>query len=203
MAIHDLTKQLNFLDAELQALLTFLAQYTDDELNKKPSENAWSVNQVLQHIMIGERGALEYLKKKTTNWKGEIKKASATSRLRAILIATALSQPLKIKAPEIATVGMLDEVEFSKIKEDWLTHRSELRKYLLSLDAALLDADCYKHPVAGKMDAWGMLDFFKSHFQRHEKQIRRTIQAVEIQTPEEVGHSFVYKLKHLVLPNSN
>lgn len=60
-----------------------------------------------------------------------------------------------------------------------MNQRKAMRDTLLCFDGSILDGETFKHPVAGVMDIWGMLSFFESHIQRHEKQIKKTLRIVE------------------------
>ncbi len=184
MIRHNLTKILDELDAELKAVLNYLSQFSNEEMNLKPAPDAWSVAQILQHLILSEEISLNYIKKKIQYHQGDIKKGGAASRLRALLLSTSLKQPFKLTAPEAVSKNLPINSDFEELKKLWLINRAQLRNYLNSIDAAFLDAEIYKHPVAGKMDVWGMLSFFEAHVQRHEKQVRKTIRTVEEIMPQ-------------------
>jgi hypothetical protein len=179
MSRNNLSKVLNELDKELTDLFAYIKQFSDKELNTKPSPDAWSVNQIIQHLIISEQAALAHIKKKISYANGNLKKASAASRLRALLLSTSMRQPLKLTAPDNSIAGMEDTAELATLKNKWWQARTELRDYLNEINDDFLDAELYKHPVVGIMDIWGMLNFFQTHTERHEKQIRKTIRIVE------------------------
>jgi uncharacterized damage-inducible protein DinB len=205
MVRQNLTKVLDEIDLELKGVLNYLSQYSNNELNKKPSADAWSVNQILYHLILSEEGSLAFIKKKIQHQQGPIKKGGAASRLRALLLSTSLKQPFKLTAPEPVSADLPEESDFEALKKRWLDSRVELRAYLSSIDQSFLEAEVYKHPVAGKMDIWGMLSFFESHVLRHEKQIRKTIRSVEDYTTtevEEVIETKDLKLQPAMIQNS-
>ena len=161
-------------DEELDALFSFIKAYSEEELNKKPNEKSWSVVQVMHHLMISEEGALNYVKKKLTLGKEHIKKASATSKLRTMLLVSSLKQPIKLSAPPVACEGIPDYANIETTQNQWLQQRNELYEFLANQPNEMFEYECYKHPITGRMDIWGMLDFFEVHFQRHFKQIHKT-----------------------------
>ena len=161
-------------DEELETLFSFIKAYSEDELNKKPSEKAWSVVQIMYHLMLSEEGALSYVKKKLTIGRDHIKKAGATSKLRAIVLVSSMKQPIKLTAPTYASENIPAYASIEEIRNQWLNQRNELYAFLTNQPSELFDYECYKHPVTGVMDIWGMLDFFEAHFQRHFKQIHKT-----------------------------
>jgi uncharacterized damage-inducible protein DinB len=179
MQRYNLIKLLDEIDEELKSIFLFLAQFSNEELNKKPAPDAWSINEIIQHLMLSEEQSLNYVKKKVQLHQGAIPKANPTSRLRALVLSTSMKQPIKLTAPEAATRDIVAFSNFNDLKERWLAFRAHLRAYLTSIDAAFLSADMYKHPVVGKMDVWGMLNFFLTHLNRHEKQMKKTIRQVE------------------------
>lgn len=179
MLRQNLTKVLDEIDENLKDIFIYLGQFSNDELNKKPAPEAWSINEIIQHLLLSEEQSLNYVKKKIQLHQGPIPKANPTSRLRALVLSTSMKQPIKLTAPENSTKGIVENTDFNELKERWLAFRKHLRAYLTSIDAAFLSADFYKHPVVGKMDVWGMLNFFETHLTRHEKQMKKTIRVVE------------------------
>ena len=57
----------------------------------------------------------------------------------------------------------------------WNNSRMQLKELLESLPESLLDKYIFKHPVAGKMNIYGGLDFLKEHVRRHEFQIKKLL----------------------------
>ena len=179
MENRKLQRILDELDQDILRLFKFLDQFPNEELNKKPSNDAWSVNQIIFHLMLSEQSSVAYVQRRISNSKGTFKKAGAASRLRALLLSTSMRQPLKLKAPEIDSVGIPEKSNFHYLKSRWLNQRKAMRDTLFAFENAVLDGETFKHPVAGVMDIWGMLSFFESHIQRHEKQIKKTLRIVE------------------------
>jgi DinB superfamily len=167
------------LDNEFDSLCKFVSQYSNEELNSKPEPSAWSALQVMHHLLIAERGAFDYVKKKITLGRDSLKKSGATSKLRAMMLTTSLRQPIKLKAPSVAIEGLPEISTLQETESQWRAMRRELREFLSQQSDFILESDCYKHPVTGRMNVWGMLDFFEVHFNRHLKQIKNTIRKVE------------------------
>jgi hypothetical protein len=161
-------------DEELNALFSFMKAYTEEDLNKKPNDKSWSVMQVIHHLMISEEGALNYVKKRLTAGKEHLKKASTTSKLRAMVLVSSMKQPIKLTAPPIACEGIPEYADIEETKNQWILQRNKLYEFLSEQSSDILESECYKHPITGRMDIWGMLDFFEAHFQRHFKQINKT-----------------------------
>jgi len=167
--------QLKALDKKLKTLLTEVKVYSEDQLNRQPKENSWSVIQVMHHLMMSENGSLKYVKKKLS-FKPELKKAGVKAAFREFGLNTYLKSPFKWKAPEAISGDNLPANEtFWKTAQDWKNQRIELREFLETLPEEMLKKEVYKHPFVGRISIPGMLRFFHQHFDRHNKQIQKII----------------------------
>jgi uncharacterized damage-inducible protein DinB len=178
-ASSNLQSYFNRMEIDFENLFKFVSQFSNEELNTRPEPKAWSALQVMHHLILSERGSLDYLKKKVYFGPNTLKKASAASRLRAMLLVTSLKQPIKLSAPAVASEGLPEQTTLQETEQLWRTIRREIRDFLSQQNEDILNSDCFKHPITGKMSAWGMLDFFEVHFSRHFKQIKTTIRKVE------------------------
>ena len=165
--------QLKELDGKLIRLLTEIEVYSEDQLNRKPNENSWSVIQVMHHLMMSENYSLKYVKKKLS-FNPELKNAGVKAACRELVLTTYLSSPFKANAPEAINGDNLPNHEtFWKTAQQWKTQRIELREFLETLPDELLKKEIYKHPFTGRISISGMLRFFDGHFNRHNKQIQK------------------------------
>jgi uncharacterized damage-inducible protein DinB len=162
-------------EAELNELFGLLQRYSEEELNHRPNVKTWSAMQIVQHLMLAERSSFLQIKKKLATNREQYKKASKTSKLRAIVLATSLKQPIKLPAPAIHTKDIVDFLTLAAAQQQWLLHRNELYHFLAALSEEDLEREVFKHPVIGIMDVWGMLDYFEAHFLRHAKQINKIL----------------------------
>ena len=165
----------NRLEAERKSLFKELAGYPDSVLNTKPSPQAWSVVQVIKHLMASEEASLKYLQKKTLSTSG-VKPAGFSGKWRLMLTKVIFMVPVKFKAPEIMEPDTT-EVSLKELDTQWEKLRMALFELLDKLPENDLDKEIWKHIIAGKMNIYQMLDFFHFHFVRHRKQIERTLAA--------------------------
>jgi hypothetical protein len=168
------------LDYCLNDLFSFLRPYHNEDLNRKPDPKSWSILQIIHHLILSEESAVANIKRRLEKSSYNIQKASATSKLRAMVLVSSLKQPLKLTAPPIVSDPIPDESSLEEVKGLWLEKREELKRFLANLSDETLESECFKHPVIGLMDIWGMLEFFEVHFQRHYKQINKTAYKVVI-----------------------
>lgn len=169
----SLTAQYNAIEKSRKELFDDLRNYDDDVINKKPSPGAWSIAQVAEHLIIAEEGSLKYLQKKTQDT-SKVPVAGLGSKWRFFLTNTVFVLNINFKAPPV----VVPSNNFATIQEldtRWTKVRSETFQLLNKLPEADLKKEIWKHAVAGKMDIYQMVAFFNMHFNRHRKQVYRTL----------------------------
>jgi len=168
-------KQLKYLDAELSELLKVLKDYSERTLNKKPVEGKWSVLQVMHHLILVEGYGKAYVEKKLS-FNPNPKKAGLAGTWRNFVMKTVLKFPFKVNAPDAVSGDNLpEESSFWETAKKWKQQREELRTFLESLPVEHFNKELYKHPLAGKMSLYGLMDFNVAHFKRHRKQINKIL----------------------------
>ena len=171
--------QLKKLDQKLTLLLRDLQHYSDAKLNESPQKGAWSVLQIMQHLMQAELGAVKYIEKKLS-FEPALEKAGMMSNMRALALNTFMSVPIKIKAPDgVSGDNLLTDLTFWDVAKQWKQQRNELEIFINNLPSELFEVDLYKHPLTGKMSIGNMLTFFNKHVDRHTSQIRRTLKRID------------------------
>ncbi|HLP21674.1 MAG TPA: DinB family protein, partial [Chitinophagales bacterium] len=95
----QIEKGFNQLEANRKALFDTLKQYPDDLLNKKPSEQAWSVAEVVDHVLTAEEYSLKYLQKKAQDT-SSAQPEGFKQKWRWLLIKVVFNFNIKFPAPE-------------------------------------------------------------------------------------------------------
>ena len=168
-------KRLDQLDKSLEILVLELSEYSEDQLRKQPAPGEWSALQVVHHLITAENLSLKYVIKKLS-FDPKLKPAGIQSKARVLYLWLAFNSPFKYKAPEAVKGDHLPkDATLEKIKTQWLSQRKELREYLKGLPKEVFDKEVYKHPFVGRLSLEGMLHFFQIHFDRHHRQIQRTL----------------------------
>ena len=164
------------LENQRIALMEQLNAYDNILLNKKPSPEAWSVTQVMLHLMRAEAASVAYMKKKLS-YTNKIPKAGLTSFFRRLSLRILFSLPFKFKAPkDLETFP--DYTNFNELKNQWASQRLDLQHFMDNLPDNMYKTELWRHAIVGKMTIPQMLDFFQDHTQRHIQQIERTIKKV-------------------------
>lgn len=175
------TQRLQKLEASLNDLFQELSAYSDETLNTKPAPDQWSALQTMHHLLMAEGYAQRYVAKKLS-FKPELNKAGFGDWWRSLLLRAYLGAPFKFKAPAaVADENLPTDTTLAETQQLWLKQRRELVDQLQSYPPELFTKSLYKHPFAGRMTLDGMLVFYQDHFDRHRKQIERTLAAVSAQ----------------------
>ncbi|MCB0522152.1 MAG: DinB family protein [Lewinellaceae bacterium] len=171
--------RLHSLNRSLESLLSTLKGYSHQQLNAKPAENAWSAIQVAQHLIAAEKLSLWYVKKKSA-YPETFKKAGPGAWLRKNALGLILSSSIKFKAPALVSEEKFPaEASLEHVTTAWLRVREELAELLENTPDEWRNKLVYRHAVAGRLTLDGMLEFFTCHFDRHQKQIERTLKSVQ------------------------
>lgn len=165
------------METEHKNLFKELHKYPDDLLNKKPAPEAWSVIQVLKHLITADGYSLEYLRKKVAS-KEDVRHEGLTGLYKSVLLKVIFLTPLKFKSPKVVD----PDAEFATLKEleeKWTETRRGIAEVTAQMNDAQLSKGYWKHARAGKMNIYQMFDFLHIHFIRHKKQIDRTLLVVK------------------------
>lgn len=171
-------EQLQKLDEALRQLLTELDNYSESKLNQKPTPKSWSVFQIIHHLIRTEGYSLKYVQKKLS-YNPTLKNANSITHIRVFFAKLYNQLPFKIKAPESVGEGLPELSAFWETAKVWTNQREELRAYLKELPESTFKKEVYKHPLFGRMTIGGMLTFFEEHFERHQRQIYKTLKQVD------------------------
>lgn len=176
----QIQRQLEQLDQSMEQLFEYLSQFSHEELNQQPPDGGWSALMVVQHLFLAEEYAGAYLRKKLS-FDPNLAKTGVRTRLRSALLGAYFLSPFKRKAPEAIGDDVLEGTyQLDAMQEKWQELRRQLRDYLDTLPAARFKEEAYKHPFVGRLSISGMLSFFQGHFNRHRRQIVRTLKQVEV-----------------------
>ena len=173
----QLEKEFKQLETERKNLFSDLQQHSDELLNKKPNPEAWSVAEVIAHLMTAEEMSLKYLQKKMQDTSKE-KQEGFKNKYRWLLVQIVFTFNIKFKAPEIVE-PKIGFVTLKDLESNWAKNRSEIIAMVDKLSNEEVNKTLWKHAVAGKMNLHHMVQFFGIHYRRHTKQIDRTLKAVK------------------------
>lgn len=171
--------KLEELNAQLDKLEERLQGYSTEILNTRPQEGVWSALDIMHHLRLAEGFSHQYLEKKLGGDVDKIDKAGISSNLRSLALTVFMRSPGKRKAPKMVdTPEFPENSELSEVMATWRKQREHLHDFLRKQPEKVFEKEAYRHPLAGRMSLLGMLRFFESHFDRHVRQINRTLDQV-------------------------
>lgn len=173
-----LSLKLSSLSEKSEDLMQDLGEVNLEILQKKPHEKAWSVIQILNHLMVSESSSLNYVRKKFLGVES-VGQVGLVQRGKMKVLDLAFNGVRKFKAP-VYVSNPSNAENLKELEEKWAEVRSELTYFLEDYPEDYIEKLVYRHPIAGRVSLYQMLDFFIMHMRHHKKQIERTLAAVEV-----------------------
>lgn len=168
----ELQRRFDVIERRKQAIFDGLAGRDDAWLNRAPEPGAWSIVQVVGHLVLAESGTLDYIAKKIQAPPEKIPGAGISSALRSWALGAALASPLRRKAPERSRPGGEPE-SLESVRGRWDAVRDRWRERLESYPDALMRKAIFRHPFAGRLSMPQTLRFVDDHLRHHVRQIDR------------------------------
>ncbi len=166
----ELERGFEAIEAQRATLTSKALALSDEALTKKPTPEAWSVRQVVEHLVIADETVGQ-------RWPSD-KAAPDPLRLlprswRTALIEGAFRRnlTLPLPSPEMEPRG---DAPLPALLERWAASRAEMRWVLEALGAG---DDAYAHAILGPLTASQMLSLAQVHTEYHTRQIDRLIEA--------------------------
>ncbi|MBL0047441.1 MAG: DinB family protein [Bacteroidetes bacterium] len=170
----SLQKQFDALEKQRLQLLREVSDCPIELLNKNPQADKWSINQIIQHLILAEELSQKSIKAKLLT--GKFESAGMMTHVRTLLLKVFLRSSVKFKAP-VAVSKIPENLALEELYQKWEQSRRQLNELLESIPQSMLNKYIFKHPVAGKMNLHGGLAFMQEHVRRHAQQIKRIIVA--------------------------
>ncbi|MBB4825643.1 putative damage-inducible protein DinB [Sporosarcina luteola] len=150
-------------DKEREELLNELNDLSDEEINRKPSDNEWSIQQILEHLYLMEGGITQTIAHQLAT--GEEKKVADKP------IELSVNRSTKVQAPPFA-VPTEDFRSLAELQTKLLQSHEALRKFVHQSRAADLEKKAYPHPVFGDLNLKQWIPFIAYHEMRHTEQLK-------------------------------
>jgi hypothetical protein len=159
------------LESKRMQLQTRLETKPKEELYFKINPESWSIIQVLHHVMMAEKLAVDYMSKKINGINTSPKTNFKTS-IRFFLLMIALKSPLKFKAPK-ALPPPPEKEELGNIINQWDVSRNAFHEFLKNFPTEYENKEIFKNLVAGKLNIHQALGWMNDHYSHHLQQIER------------------------------
>jgi hypothetical protein len=158
------------LEERKQLLLERIRSLTEAQLNFRPGQDRWTVLQILQHMVIAERGMRLSEKELRDNpLRTLLKPGKLVDVVRGVL-----EKDIPVDVPH-ASLNPDEKPHLDEIVALWEKERPALRELLESIKREAIDHVMFSHPAAGPITAVQMLGLAIAHFDTHERAIDRLI----------------------------
>ncbi len=167
-----------FLDETRNAVLRAVAPLSPEEAARRPSPEAWSVDEILTHLSLVEPGVAKRVAKSVGKAKGEgLERETSSASVLGSLDGLALDKlNEKQIAPEFVEPKAV--LSLSEALAALALSRESLRHSMAEADGWALEKVVAPHPRLGTLDMYQWLVFLGRHERRHLAQIERTIAAL-------------------------
>lgn len=148
--------------AELQAL-------RPEQRSFRPAPDAWSAQQVAEHLLLVEQGVLRAV---AVPGREEMEPRTVRNRIGALLVRVVFMAGIRVRVP-VRGIQPGGTLALEEIAAQWNAARAEMARFLEGVAPGDLNRALLRHPVAGPMDLRRGLDFLAQHWDHHLRQIRR------------------------------
>ncbi|KRG14733.1 hypothetical protein ACA30_09775 [Virgibacillus soli] len=150
-------------DKAREELFSEVNGLSDEDINKKPSEDQWSIKQIIEHLILMEGAVAQMVTDQLKN--GEIVNADPKP------IESSINRDVKVTAPDFATPSN-DFATLDELKIKLTTTHQGLMGIEKNADEKELEMKGFAHPVFGQMSLKQWIPFVGYHERRHILQIK-------------------------------
>jgi hypothetical protein len=162
------TKSLKKFNQLLEKWQHSLDNYTQEELLRKPADDAWSIGQVYVHLINATIGFhLKQVEDCLTSEANAEEKKTMPGRVSYLL---GNFPPIKIKVPASETYTPPQPVSKADILLKMNDMREKMAKMAIKLEPTPNKSGKTKHPAMGFLDANEWFQMIPMHFQHHLRQ---------------------------------
>lgn len=158
------------LEDRRRSLIDLLRSLREDHIIRKPDPDRWSLLQILQHILLGERGMrLSEQALRDNPIRGQLKPGKLIEVVRDIL-----DRDVAVDVPD-ARLEPDGKTSLDELFGQWEEERRLMADLLETVSPETCKTVMFSHPAAGPMPAEETLDLALSHFDHHQRQIERLL----------------------------
>jgi DinB family protein len=152
-----------------QRLLDEVERLEPERLTAKPLAGKWSILEIVEHLVVGDREVLQGLPKPSA-LVDRRRRLRDRVGYRMVMFVLACHIPAKVPSPRYLPQG---QSSLPDLRRDWDEMQQWLRSYVERLDRGDPAKAVFGHPIAGPMTMQQVLDMGKLHLATHTRQIRR------------------------------
>jgi hypothetical protein len=174
MTYDNLEQIFDEIDGTRGRLVARYGSLSEPERTYRASENAWSAEQIIEHLAITEIGMVRLINKLLGRAEEAGVPAAADGSIPPFTMDEFIrATGIKLEAPDRVqpTGAMNGDQAMASLKAT----RGEIRALRPRLAAVDLSGATFSHPFAGPLNLYQWLAFIGLHEQRHLDQMERTV----------------------------
>ena len=163
-------RRFRIIEGQRTALLAELQPLPPERLAAKLAPDTWSLNEVVEHLVIAEELSLKALERPRPP---EAERGSAlATRLKFLILAAAFRLPIRLKVPaeRLRPTGKPDLPELTA---RWGEARCRLAGVLGAVTSEAAADRRWRHPILGWLTTAQWVDFVETHTRHHMGQVRK------------------------------
>jgi hypothetical protein len=164
-----LARHWDALESRRHALLDELAATSPEALAFRPTPDAWSLEDVAQHLWLIERGAVHIL---TSRQEKPPLPRDPLSPLKIAAMRMLVHRDIRIKAPVVEIVPQ-SRMSVDAVRAEWDATRATLHGLLERVTPERAAMRIFRHPIFGPMTLAQATEFVWRHHDHHLHQVRR------------------------------
>jgi uncharacterized damage-inducible protein DinB len=165
----------------MKGMLKMIEGWSDEDLKYKPNKGSWNVLQILDHIILSEKGTLGYMMKKSRSGWQELPKSAHEHEHSSLKLDHALSSSERWQAPSVLP-DPSDDRPIENVVSYWYGFRQKLDAFVEQLDPEFYERQIFRHPYAGRLNLFQTLSFLTKHIDHHTFQIERLSKSMKEKT---------------------
>lgn len=164
-----LARHWDALEARRHAFLAELATLSPAAVAFRPAPDAWSLEDLAQHLWLIERGAVHIL---TSRQEKPPLPRDPLSPLKIAAMRMLVHRDIRIKAP-VPEIVPQTRMPLDAVRAEWDATRATLRALLERVTPERMEMRIFRHPIFGPMTLAQATEFVWRHHDHHLHQLRR------------------------------
>ena len=175
--MNPIQTELNALLEGREAFLAELQSWTPEQLRTQPQQGGWCALEVLDHVVISEKGTLGYILKKTSSGFDTLPLRTPETDAASAQLNKALESDGKWGAPSVLPPPN-EKLSLEELSATWRGIHGKMEQWLAQFPEDQADRLVFKHPFAGRLTLDQTLGFLQRHITHHRYQLKRIQQAI-------------------------
>lgn len=173
---HATATRLAQLERQREVVLNRVRSLGDDTLRTRPQPEAWSILEILEHLVVSEAVILQGL----PPWVDlEERPRTLAHRVKLLLVRMVLGLGIPVKVPSrrmlpSGTLGL------DQVSAQWRSQHGWLHAFLAEAGPSAAHQALFRHPVAGPITLHQALGLDLRHLRTHRRQIEARLRELPL-----------------------